>query len=81
MRDRQMDKAAHPVPHKGADVFQAPGGKSTDGQGVVGAVGQILQRVEQSTVQIKDYSIISGHCEGASFEDKILPHFSISVPV
>ena len=61
LRNRPGDQLGHAVAHETAHLFQGPSGQSVEGKGVVGAVSQVLQRVEKSTVQIKNCSFICGH--------------------
>ena len=54
-RQRTMDQLAHAVSYKAAYLFRCAFGIAAFPQGVVDRVGQILQRVEQRSVQIKEY--------------------------
>ena len=52
-------QAAHSVAYKAADLVQRPAGQAIDREGVIGAVGQILEGIQQSAVQVEDRGVIS----------------------
>ena len=52
-------QAAHSVAHKAADLVQRPAGQAIDREGVIGAVGQVLEGIQQGTIQIEDRCVIS----------------------
>ncbi len=53
------DEPAHSVAHKAADLVQGPAGQAVDCEGVIGAVGQVLEGVQQGAVQVKDRGVKS----------------------
>jgi hypothetical protein len=66
-RQRAMDQLTHAIAHKTAHLFQRAFGIAAFPQGVVDRVGQILQRVEQRSVQVvNDRFIPFTHSQGPS---------------
>ena len=66
-RQRTMDQLAHAVPHKAAYLFQCAFGIAAFSHGMVDRIGQILQCVEQRSVQvINDRFIPFTHLQGPS---------------
>ena len=53
VRDSQLNKAAHPVADKAADLVDRARGEAVNRQPVIEAVGKIGHRVEYRAVKVK----------------------------
>ena len=58
LRHRPVDQQPHAVAHEAADLLHRAGGQVVERQGVIGAVGQVLQGVQQGAVQIENGGMI-----------------------